>query len=162
VIPVADIPQTYSPAAVALVQQAEGLSLVPYCCPGGHMTIGYGATRLPSGKKVTMATPPITKEQAVAMLHWDLDSAAAVVRKRVKVPLTQGQFDALTSFVFNNKLQPFYDSTLLRLLNAGDYVGCAGQFHRWVHVVKPDGTVVEEPGLVTRRAAEKAMFEKGD
>jgi lysozyme len=150
-----DMPvQTYSPALVEFIRPTEGLKLTVYCCSGGKLTQGYGHTG-----GVTKASPPITREQAEKWLIEDLDKAAAIVRRKVKVPLTQGQFDAMTSFVFNNKLREFYNSTMLRLLNAGDYAGAAAQLPRWCKVVKPDGTVKVEPGLVTRRAKEREMFE---
>ena len=67
----------------------------------------------------------------------------------MKVPLTQGEFDALTDFVFNCGCGAFAGSTMLRLLNAGDYQSAAGQFDLWDHA---GGQVVA--GLLRRREAE--------
>lgn len=67
--------------------------------------------------------------------------------------LTQNEFDALASFVFNVGLGAFEKSKLRRLLKAGDKAGAANEFPRWN---KAAGKVL--PGLVTRRAAERALF----
>jgi lysozyme len=69
------------------------------------------------------------------------------------VPLTQGQFDALSSFTFNLGARRLAESTLLTLLNKGDYHGAAAQFARWV---RADGKILD--GLVRRRAAEAKLF----
>ena len=70
------------------------------------------------------------------------------------MPLTQGQFDALVSFSFNLGVKRLQSSTLLRVLNQRQYLAAAGQFGAWVK----DGGVTL-PGLVARRAAERALFE---
>nr|WP_262983078.1 lysozyme [Chromobacterium amazonense] len=67
--------------------------------------------------------------------------------------LRQNQFDALVSFSYNLGLGSLQNSTLLRLLNQGDYAGAAGQFILWD---KAGGKVL--PGLQRRRAAEQALF----
>jgi lysozyme len=69
------------------------------------------------------------------------------------VPLTQGQYDALVSFPFNEGAGRLQASTLLKMLNAGNYQATAGQFGAWVY-----GGGVKLPGLVIRRAAEAEMF----
>lgn len=74
----------------------------------------------------------------------------------MEVPLTQQQFDALVSFAFNVGNGAFCDSTLLKRLNAGQYDAVPAQLNRWV---KAGGKTLE--GLVTRRAAEGALFSRG-
>ena len=69
------------------------------------------------------------------------------------MPLSQSQFDALVSLVFNIGGGAFRKSTLLQKLNAGDYAGASNEFMRWI---KAKGRVLG--GLVTRRAAERALF----
>lgn len=134
--------------AVDLIKASEGLRLTAYRDSAGILTIGYGSTGgIKPGQR-------ITPEQAEAMLVDDLDEAADAVRKLVTVPLTQGQFDALCSFVFNLGAGRLRDSTLLRLLNQGKYGEAAAQFRFWVMAGgKP------LPGLVKRRAAERALFD---
>lgn len=137
-----------SQSAVDLIKASEGLRLTAYRDSAGILTIGYGST---GGIKPGQT---ITPEQAEAMLVDDLDEAADAVRKLVTVPLTQGQFDALCSFVFNLGAGRLRDSTLLRLLNQGKYGEAAAQFRFWVMA---GGQSL--PGLIKRRAAERAMFE---
>ena len=125
-----------SPAGIALIQAHEGL-----------WTIGYGST---GGVRRGMT---ITRDQAVLRLYHDVDDAEATVNNRVTVPLSQSQFDALVSLVFNIGGGAFRKSTLLQKLNAGDYAGASNEFMRWI---KAKGRVLG--GLVTRRAAERALF----
>jgi lysozyme len=75
------------------------------------------------------------------------------VRTLVKVKLNQNQYDALVSFTFNLGVGALQKSTLLKKLNAGDYLGAAAQFPRWVYANKQ-----KLPGLVTRRNEEKKLF----
>lgn len=139
-----------SPAGRALIEKFEGLRLTAYRDTGGIWTIGYGHT---NGVTPGMS---INQPQADQFLKEDLASAAACVNLHCDAQLTQNQFDALVSFAFNIGNGAFASSTLLRLLNADDYTGAAGQFGRWVH----DASGNVEPGLVTRRADERALFEK--
>lgn len=143
----------FSPNAVALVKQSEGLVLKVYADPGtggAPWTAGYGHTGadVRAGMTVTLA-------MALAWLQADLSSAAATVSAHVTVPLNQNQFDALCDFVFNEGADNFIGSTLLRLLNGGRYGDAANQLDRWN---LSNGRVM--PGLVTRRAAEKSLFNK--
>ena len=137
-----------SKAGLDLIKQFEGLYLKAYRCPAGVPTIGYGHTA-----GVAMGQT-ITQQQADDYLRRDVRQFERAVARLVSVPLTQGQFDALVSFAFNLGEGALAQSTLLRLLNAGDYAGAAAQFDRWN---KADGRVL--PGLVRRRAAERALFE---
>lgn len=137
-----------SEKGLALIRQAEGLRLRAYKCPAGVWTIGYGTT---AGVKEGLV---ITKERAEELLREDVKRFEDQVMRLVKVRLTQGQFDALVSFIYNLGAGNLSNSTLLRLLNAGDYKGAAAQFDRWT---KAGGKVL--PGLVRRRAAERALFE---
>lgn len=139
-----------SAKGIALIKSAEGLRLEAYPDPGTDgppWTIGYGST---SG-----VTPDsvITEAQAERMLGEDLVRFERAVERQVIVPLDQGQFDALVSFTYNVGEASFAESTLLHRLNAGDAAGAADQFSRWVSA---GGKVL--PGLVKRRAAERALF----
>ena len=137
-----------SQACIDLVKASEGCRLTAYRDSVGILTIGYGSTGgIKPGQTITQA-------EAEAMLVDDLDAAAEAVHKLVTVPLTQGQFDALCDFVFNLGEGRLRDSTLLRLLNQGKYGEAAAQFRFWVMA---GGKAL--PGLVTRRAAERALFE---
>lgn len=144
---------TFSEDCVALVKRFEGFERRPYRCPAGHRTIGYGH-RILSHEMF----PPegITEAQALDLLRADLDACAQCVRACVRVPLAQQQFDALCSFVYNVGCARFRTSTLLRLLNQGDAALAAAEFERWIHAAGQ-----KLAGLARRRAAERAMFERG-
>ena len=141
--------QAVSDAGLRLVKDCEGCRLTPYRDSVGVWTDGYGNTHgvIPGG-------PPIGQAKADADLMRNLSGAEADVARLATVALTQGQFDALVSFVFNLGAGALAGSTLLRKLNAGDAAGAAAEFGKWVHA----GSEVL-PGLVTRRAKERALFE---
>lgn len=137
---------------VDFIRSFEGFRSKPYLCDGKVWTIGYGHTR-----GVTEHDPPITREQAEAWLAEDVALFGDEVLRMLRgAPVSQSQFDALVSLAFNIGGPAFNGSTLLRKLRAGDYEGAARQFPAWRMA---DGKV--SPGLVRRRAAERAMFEEG-
>lgn len=138
-------------AGLAHLKQFEGLRLQPYKDVAGLWTIGYGHL-LKAGEW----WDSITEEFATRLLAQDVGTAEDAVNALVKVPLSQPQFDALVSFVYNVGVGAFRRSTLLRLLNAGDYAGAAAQLPLWR---KAGGKIVQ--GLVNRRAQEVAMFNGG-
>lgn len=142
-----------SRSCIDLIKVSENFKAAPYRCPAGVPTIGYGSTRYTDGTKVKMTDPPISEPQAVELMLANLGEYEAAVKRYVTVPLSQGQYDALVDFAYNAGAQNLRTSTLLRLLNAGDYAGAANQFKRWVFA---DGKKLN--GLVTRRAAEAALF----
>lgn len=141
-----------SDRGVSLVKAFEGLETTAYPDPGNPATgepwtIGYGHTR------GVQKGDTCTEEQATEWLREDLKAAEGAVRHLVDVMLTQNQFDALVSFVFNVGASAFGSSTLLRLLNQWNYEGAADQFKRWNR-----GASGVLPGLVRRRAAERDLF----
>lgn len=138
-----------SKTGLNLIKQFEGCRLTAYRCPAGVWTIGYGHTGgVKEGQKITQV-------QADAYLATDLGRYEKSVNEYVKVTINQNQFDALVSFTYNCGPGALKGSTLLRKLNAGDYTGAAAEFPRWN---KAGGKVLN--GLIRRRAAEKALFEK--
>jgi lysozyme len=96
---------------------------------------------------------PITEQRASQILMMDMTYAQQAVDRLVKAPLTQNQFDALVSFVFNIGEGAFAASTLLRLLNKRRYDEAALEFNRWIHA---GGKRLE--GLIRRRRAERELF----
>lgn len=135
-------------AGIDLIREAEGMRLVAYRCPAGILTIGVGHT----GKDVHEGQT-ITEEQAVALLHHDLAWAEQAVVNEIRVPLTDNQFSALVSFVFNVGVGAFAKSTLRKKLNAGDYGAVPDELCKWT---RSGGKVL--PGLITRRQAEAKLF----
>lgn len=143
----------------ALIMEAESLSLTPYRCPAGVWTIGYGATRDLNGKPVTRNTLAISHAQALALFDRDCAEAETAIYGMVKVALTQGQIDALGSFVFNLGAPALRASTLLKKLNAGDFEGAATEFSRWVYSTDPaTHQKVKLAGLGVRRRKERDLF----
>jgi lysozyme len=116
-------------------------------------TIGWGHT-----KGVKMGDV-ITPAQAQILFNEDTAWAVAAVNKNVKVGLTQNQFDALVSFVFNVGTGNFKSSTLLRKLNIGKYEEASEQFLRWnKQKNKTTGKFEVLKGLTRRRADEMHLF----
>lgn len=134
-----------------LVTSFEGLRLEAYQDSVGVWTIGYGHTL-----GVTEGDS-ITKGRALELLYKDVARFEATVNREVIVPLTQYQFDALTSFTFNLGGGNLRESTLLKLLNQGNYDGAADEFQRWVYAGDE-----KLRGLVRRRKAEEALFRGQD
>ena len=140
-----------------LIKESEGFSSTPYLCPAKIPTIGYGSTKYPDGRKVSLSDNPITKEEATTYLRFDVVDAEKLVTKSVTVPLTQGQFDALVDFVYNLGSGAFLGSTLLKVLNNGDYSTASNEFLKW-NKARVDGILKELPGLTKRRKAEQMLF----
>lgn len=151
-----------SDAGRLLLTKREGCVLTMYKDSAGLATIGVGhlltAEELASGQIAGLGLwrPGITAAQADDLLRRDLAVAEAAVESEVVVDLTPGQFDALVSFVFNVGVTAFRHSTLLKLLNAGDYASVPAQLRRWVHA---GGTV--DPGLIRRRESEIRQWDAG-
>ena len=142
-----------SKAGLDLIKQFESFRAAPYLCSAGVPTIGYGTTVYPNGIKVKLSDQKITQQLAETFLQHHVNVIEKDVSKLVKVTLTQNQFDALVSFAYNVGIGAFGDSTLLKLLNAGDIDNASKQFERWN---KAGGKVSN--GLTRRRNAEKALF----
>jgi lysozyme len=138
-----------SERGLVLIKEFEGFSAAPYQCSAGRWTIGYG--HLIKGDERFLQ--PIDENTAEALLREDIAQSEQAVGRLVKVALSQGQFDALVSFVFNLGQGAFSQSTLLRLLNAENYREAAKQFLRWDFA---GGRRIA--GLSRRRAAEKELF----
>ena len=142
---------TYSPAATQIVKEFESLRLDAYRCPAGVWTIGWGHTE---GVRAGMR---ITEELAEEFLRRDLVRVESGLGKVIGVALTQGQHDALVSLCFNLRggaeRLPSIAPRLVAKINGGDFAGAADEF---LDIDRADGRVM--PGLVRRRAEERALF----
>lgn len=148
-----------SPAGIAFVARQEGLRLRAYADPPGQSStwsIGYGH-QLRHGESFPNG---ITAAQALVLLQDDLRVCEQAVNSLVDVALTQGQFNALCDFTYNEGTGALASSTLRRTLNAGDYDEAAAQFLRW-DKVEDGGQLVDDPVLLERRKAEQTMFVEG-
>lgn len=138
---------TYSPAGLALTKRYEGDRLTAYLDSVGVPTIGRGHT----GRGVYLGLT-ITEEQSDQLLQSDLAAAVACVNGAVTATITQHQFDALVDFTFNLGRAALLGSTLLKLVNAGNFKAAAGEFTKWDHAGGQ-----ELPGLKRRRLDEAAL-----
>ena len=132
---------------IDLIKHFEGCELEAYKCPAGVWTIGYGHIK---GVKEGMT---ITEQQAEEMLKSELNEYEGYINNLVTAELNQNQFDAMVSWVYNLGGGNLSASTLLKVLNAGDYAGVPAQMMRWN---KAGGKVLE--GLTRRRQAEADLF----
>ena len=132
---------------ISLIQKFEGCELEAYQCSAGVWTIGYGHT------KDVVEGMTITKEQAEQMLVDELHEYENYINEYVTVALSQNQFDALVSWVYNLGPANLKVSTMLKVLNKGQYEEVPAQMKRWN---KAGGKVLE--GLIRRREAEACLF----
>jgi lysozyme len=139
-----------SERGLELIKNHEKCRLTAYMpTRNDQWTIGWGHCG-PDVQKDTVWT----QWQADNALIADLGDAENCVEKHVGVDLTQFEFDALVSLVFNIGCGAFKGSTLLRLLNAGDYDGASAQFPAWNKQHH-----IELAELTRRRAEERELFE---
>ncbi len=136
-----------SEAGILLIKSFEGCRTVAYQDAVGVWTIGYGHT---IDVKEGMT---ITQHQCDVMLEVDIETYENYINKYVIVSLTQNQFDALVSWVYNLGPTNLRNSTMLKVLNAGKYEEVPYQMQRWN---RAGGKVLK--GLVVRRTAEAELF----
>jgi lysozyme len=137
--------------ALALAKEFEGCRLEAYPDPSYGWkvaTIGWGAT----GPAITQGVV-WTQEEADADLESRMAGCGEIVDRFVTFPVTADMKAALSDFIYNVGAGAFETSTLLRKLNGGDVQGAADEFPRWN---LSNGHLM--PGLVKRRAAERALF----
>ena len=136
-----------SEQGLALIQRFEGFSAVPYRCPAGYWTIGYGH------RLVNAVHESIHQEQGLLFLRQDVRIAESAIRHLIRATLTQAQFDALVSFTFNLGSGALQRSSLRRVINREDHEAVPAQLMRWVW-----GGGRKLPGLVRRREAEVKLY----
>ena len=138
---------TASPYANLLIRQFEGLRLTAYRCPSGIWTIGYGHT------ENVHKGDTITQSQAEEYLRQDIEPIEVYLNSQ-QLNISQNQFDALTSLIFNIGIPAFSHSTLLKLIKANpDDSAITDQFLRWIY---SDGKPL--PGLQRRRTEEAKLY----
>lgn len=142
-------------AAAALCRRFEGLYLRPYLCPAGVPTIGFGATRYPNGLRVSLLDPPITRERAEELLHWELRHC---LRETLRLCAGLGLWGdkataAIVDFTFNLGSGKLASSTLRKKIMADDMEGAKIELMKWVY-----GGGRRLKGLELRRAAECALI----
>lgn len=160
--------------AIELIKRFEGIAdgnpatvnLDPYLCPAGVWTIGWGHTVRDSiGRQVKGAENKkkahsiyqngIAMEEAERLLAEDVLDFALAIDELINVEINDNQFCAMVSFAFNVGLGAFERSTMLRLLNKGEFDSVPSQIMRWT---KAGGR--ELKGLKRRREAESELWNK--
>lgn len=164
---VPESPQRMSSIGHQMLKDFEGISLKLYKDSAGHLTIGIGHKlndfELKSGiiqinGELVHVKYGITEHQAMMLKRQDLELFENILAKLVKVPLTQNQFDALVSLVFNIGAWAFSKSTLLKRINEGRMAEVPSEFKKWNKVTLPNGEKIVSNGLRTRRKKEAALW----
>lgn len=136
--------------AVSLCKTFEGYSEVPYLCPAGYWTLGYGTTIKPNGQRVTQDHPPCTRNLAEKWLIATLEANVIDVLKASPIlgayPEALG---AIVDFVYNLGIGRYRASTLRLRINEGAWEEASIELSKWR---KAGGQILA--GLVKRRAAE--------
>ena len=146
---------------IELIKKYEGLhdgnpqspGYEPYICPARICTIGWGSTRGFDNRPIDIHHRAISYDEAEELLIRDIKAVERQLAGLVRVPLTQGQINALVSFIYNCGGGNFQSSTLRMKLNRKDYDGAANEFWKWR---RGGGRIL--PGLVKRRKEEEDIF----
>ncbi|WP_346985727.1 lysozyme [Chryseobacterium sp. POE27] len=140
-----------SRTGINLILSFEGFSSKPYLDSAKIPTIGYGNTYYPGGKKVTMNDPAISRERGVELFSSVLPTYEKIVNSKIKIALTQNQFDALVSHTYNTG----GSDTLFSLINKK---ADSDTIRKWFteKYITAGGKVLN--GLIRRRKAEADLF----
>ncbi|AFZ34651.1 glycoside hydrolase family 24 [Stanieria cyanosphaera PCC 7437] len=147
---------TTSKAGINFIKLWEGLRLKAYRCPAGKWTIGYGTT------KGVKAGQEITQREAESLLRNDLVVFEDATRNLVKVQLSQNQFDALVSFVYNVGEGAFAKSTLLQVLNEGKFTEAANNFDNGASINSSADTFAAIRNSLNERKYHRFYIPSGD
>lgn len=136
---------------VIFIRKEEGERLNAYLDNAGIPTIGVGHTGYVNGMPIAKNTL-ISTEKSMELLKKDLETVEQAIAKNVTAPLSQNQYDALCSLIFNIGAGAFAGSSVKRKLNAHDYKGAADAFLMW----KWAGNAND--ALLSRRERERQLF----
>lgn len=146
-----------SDQGIRLIAKFEGLKLRPYKCPAGLWTVGFG-TLIGDGKSLPSEwNRTFTFDECMDMLKKSLRSKERGIKRLITYPLTQNEFDAIVSFVYNLGLGCLQRSTLRQKLNRGDKEGAIASLLKY-NKARINGTLQEVRGLTRRRLAEAKLF----
>lgn len=136
-----------------LIKKYEGLRLSSYLCPASVVTIGYGSTRYPNGKKILLGEKLASEKEATQLLLATLSPYEDAVNKHLP-NINQCQFDALVCFAYNVGTGALIKSTLLKKAKANHAdPSILDEFLRWN---KAGGKVLA--GLTNRRREEANLY----
>ena len=134
-----------------LIKKFEGCETTAYQDSVGVWTIGFGHTKgVEEGQTCSI-------EDAESMLANEMDEYEGYINNMVKVDLQQHEFDALVAWVYNLGPTNLGESTMLKVLNGGQFDRVPEEMNRWT---RAGGKILE--GLVRRRQAESLMFQDLD
>ncbi len=157
--------------AIELIKHYESLhdndlstiGLQPKMCPAGIWTAGWGHALcnkdgeflkgVADKEEAYAKYPNMTEAQANELLVVDLTVFEKSVNLLVTATITQNEMGALVSFAYNCGAGNLKASTLLKKLNAGNFLGAADEFLKWD---KSAGKKLK--GLTLRRTAERELF----
>ncbi len=142
---------TISRAGLDLIESFEGFRAKSYLLKSGRYTIGFGHVA------TAREGMQLTREQAEDLLKWDIKPIEDFIRQSSYTPLTQSQFDALVSFVFNIGIENYRNSDVIKYLNQGNNVAAALSISAWRKAMV-NGEKIIIDALVRRRFAESSMF----
>lgn len=137
---------------IKLIKQFEGCKLKAYKCPAGIWTIGFGNTYYENGTKVKEGDV-ITQARAETLLSNLLPKYEDIVDTKIKIDLTQNQFDALVSHTWNTG----GSDTLFKLVNSK---ASPDAIKTWFTTKYTTGDGKVLPGLVRRRKTECDLYFK--
>lgn len=138
-----------SQKGIEIIKSFESFSAVPYVCPAGRQTIGYGHVILSGEHYKTLSL-----EDGENLLRKDLLAVERAVLRNINVPLGDAQFDALVSLTFNIGSGALQRSTLRQKINYDSGMNEIRQeFMKWIYA---RGRVLS--GLVRRRRLESELY----
>ncbi len=124
------------------------ITAIPYICPAGYWTIGFGHLCDPKH-------PPITEAEAEVYLARDLQLALVATLRYCPVLATEPEerLAAIVDFTFNLGAGRLQTSTLRRRINQRDWDAAGRELRRWIY-----GGGRPLPGLIARRNREAALL----
>jgi len=147
-----------SDVGITLIKQFEGNELTVYQDIAGLDTIGIGHLITNEEKQNgRFSNGVITEEESRQLLLEDLSNLQKSIRNCIQQPLTQEQYDALISLAFNIGATAFCNSTLVKKINANEYIEVPNQMMRWTKA-RIGGSLTTVKGLITRREIEAQLF----
>ena len=147
--------KTYQKNLLAFLIAEEGVRNRVYKDQAGKDTIGIGHLIQPGEERFLSVT--LSPKEIEDLFFSDIAQTENTIRSLVKVPLNENQKIALVSLVFNIGPTAFKNSTLLKLLNGGDYNKASLEFTRWVYITL-NGQKQISKGLQNRRFREQLLF----
>jgi lysozyme len=138
-----------SPGGLSLIRSFESFSPTFYVCAGGYKSIAYGHVVKP-GEVFNL---PLSPENGEIILLKDVGVAERAISRLIHVPLSQNQWDSLTSWTFNLGSGSLERSTLRAVINRQEYDEAPDQIKKWIYA---GGRKLR--GLVIRREIEARLF----